>query len=104
MATRVEIARPALVGVKRLIDMVVSSKVWVFRPYRGVWISANISVEIPAMIPYGRFGLLALLSFAALFANPMSSAAAQDGDAVLPGQCPAGYQAKPGLNVDFPID
>jgi poly(3-hydroxybutyrate) depolymerase len=56
------------------------------------------------MIPYRRFGLLARRKFAALAAILMSSAAAQDRDAVLAGQCPAGYQAKTGLNTDFPID
>jgi poly(3-hydroxybutyrate) depolymerase len=54
-----------------------------------------------------RPGRLALLSFAGLLANCLGNsiaAAAQEAETVLAGQCPSGYQVKPGLNVDFPIE
>jgi poly(3-hydroxybutyrate) depolymerase len=56
------------------------------------------------MFSHGRFGLSALLMPAALLANSISSAAAPEASPVLAGECPSGYQIKPGLNVDFPID
>jgi poly(3-hydroxybutyrate) depolymerase len=53
---------------------------------------------------YRKPALLAMPSFAVLLANSIWPTIAADADTVLAGTCPSGYQIKPGLNVDFPIE